>query len=197
MARKAQQAVSQSTFDDYVSRMEASGYSPESCADASMAPARVTGASRIASQRDDSEHGGPAQRAKRNVARRGASENQGQGSQPNHEAASSSSTAPSSAPGAAVFGDMLPPPGDSLWLRMVPEFNDPWENEALSVLLDVWTSHMDSRLQQWMSRHASSELATTAQDLARSPMSPTKRNGICAILTGARTPVRVFTNLNI
>ena len=197
VARKAQQAVSQSTFDDYVSCMEASGYSPESCGDASMAPARVTGASRIASERDDLEHGGPAQRAKRNVARRGASENQGQGSQPNHEAASSSGTALSSAPGAAVFGEMPPPPGDSPWLRMVPESKDPWENEALSVLLDVWTSHMDSRLQQWMSRHASSELATTAQDLARSPMSPTKRNGICAILRGALTPVRVFTNLNV
>ena len=63
--------------------------------------------------------------------------------------------------------------------------------------MDVWTSHMDSRLQQWMSKHGASEFAATAHDLARSRMSDTKCSGICAILRGARTPVRVFTNLNV
>ena len=91
---------------------------------------------------------------------------------------------------------MPPPASDTPWLRLAPENADPWGDEALDVLLDVWTSHMDSRLQQWAGKHATQELAATAGELARAVMSPTKRSGICAILRAARTPVRVFRNLN-
>ena len=82
------------------------------------------------------------------------------------------------------------------WLSLPPDSTDPWEEEALKVLVDVWSTHMNSRLQQWMAKHGGVELSATANDLARQPMSNTKRRGIVAVLKGTRTPPRVFTNLN-
>ena len=67
--KKARQAVPQSAFDEYVSRME--GTRSNTDPDTMMAPARATGSSRTASERD-SDDGGVAASAKRNVARRSA-----------------------------------------------------------------------------------------------------------------------------
>ena len=55
---------------------------------------------------------------------------------------------------------------------------------------------MDSRLQQWSSKHLQGEMKSTVETLARDAWSPEKKRGIFAVLTTSRVPVRLFTNLN-
>ena len=55
---------------------------------------------------------------------------------------------------------------------------------------------MDSRLQQWSSKHLQGEMKSTVETLARDAWSPEKKRGISAVLTTSRVPVRLFTNLN-
>ena len=207
--RKAQESLPRSDFDAYVARMETAARpskhraaSSPPAGDAAMTPVRSTGSSRIASELDTA--GEVAASAKRNVARRAGVIDA--------DAPSSSSTespmrppaskpgvdsllnpATPSTPGAAAFNNLSPPPA---WLMLPPEASDPWEDEAISVLMDVWSTHMDSRLQQWSAKHGGVELGATAAQLARQPMSESKRSGIVAVLRGAKTPPRVFTNLN-
>ena len=80
--------------------------------------------------------------------------------------------------GAAPFAAM-PLPVDSPWFCLQPESNDPLEEEALGVLHDVWTRHMDARLQQCISEHSWSALASTGE-FARFRLSKTKRSRIRA-----------------
>ena len=102
----------------------------------------------------------------------------------------SAESAPQS-PGTPAFGSLLPP-APLTWLSLPPASEDPWTDDATSVLMDVWSSHMDAHLQQWMNKHGGMEFSATVSQLACGPMWENKRSGIVAILRGAKTPLRVF-----
>ena len=184
---RAQQCVSQATFDAYVSKMEAAGFKPGPAGlDSDMPQTRCTGTSRLASELD--AVGAVANAAKRNVAGRSASASSAH-SVVNVDDPAGSVPAESSprSPGAQAFGSLLPP-APLTWLALPPAPEDPWTDDAISVLMDVWSSHLDARLQQWMNKHGGMEFSATASQLARSPLSDDKRSGIVAIVRGAKTP---------
>ena len=55
-------------------------------------------------------------------------------------------------PGAQSFGSLLPS-APLTWLTLPPTAEDLWTDDAISVLMDVWSSHLDAELQQWMNKH--------------------------------------------
>ena len=194
----ASEAAPLATFEDYVVAMSAAGFSSES--DSAMAPARVTGVARGATVLEDGDHGSPAERAKARAAKRAhtpsGSTAKGAVASPS---SSSSSLLPSpaprsklpSTPGADAFAAA---PRQHQWLHMSPDATSQWVPEALDLLFNEWSPHMDARLQQWASKHSTPEMRTTIDALVRSPMNAEKRKGLSSVLEGCRTPVRVFVN---
>ena len=67
--------------------------------------------------------------------------------------------------------------------------------EALALLFNEWSKHVDARLRQWVSKHNTPELRQTLDNVIRSPMNASKNQGLTSVLEGCRTPVRVFTNV--
>ena len=194
----ASEAAPLATFEDYVVAMSAAGFSSES--DSAMAPARVTGVARGATVLEDGDHRSPAERAKARAAKRA---HMPSGSTAKEAVASPSSSSssllpspaprskPPSTPGADAFAAAPP---QHQWLHMSPDATSRWVPEALDLLFNEWSPHMDARLKQWASKHSTPEMRTTIDALVRSPMNAEKRKGLSSVLEGCRTPVRVFVN---
>uniref|UniRef100_A0A7S4L9Y3 Uncharacterized protein n=1 Tax=Eutreptiella gymnastica TaxID=73025 RepID=A0A7S4L9Y3_9EUGL len=50
-----------------------------------------------------------------------------------------------------------------------------WVPEALDLLFGEWSTHMDTRLQQWISKHNTAEMQKTMDQLVQSPMGSAKK----------------------
>ena len=55
-------------------------------------------------------------------------------------------------PGTDVFAATPHP-----WLHMSPDTESAWVPEALDLLVNEWSTHMDASLQQWVSKHSAPE----------------------------------------
>jgi hypothetical protein len=187
--QQASASLPAESFNDYVMRMEHAGFKPADD-DTPMSTARLTGAPRMASE--SQEIGSPGQTAKERAAKRAHT--------PSGAGGASSSSSVFATPasrmqaGAAAFGGVSPP--SAPWLALKPTESSQWSDDALDLLFSEWTAHMDSRLQQWSSKHLQGEMKSTVETLARDAWSPERKRGISAVLTTSRVPVRLFTNLN-
>ena len=186
--QQASASVPAQSFNDYVTRMEQAGFKPAS-EDTAMSTPRLTGAPRTASETQDVES--PGQTAKERAAKRAHTPSGASGS-----SSSSSFVAPTprTPAGAAAFGEVSPL--GAPWLALKPTESSQWSEDALDLLFSEWMAHMDSRLQQWASKHLRGEMKGTVETLARDSWSPEKKKGISAVLTASRVPVRLFTNIN-
>ena len=61
------------------------------------------------------------------------------------------------------------------WLHMPPDENSAWVPEALDFLFGEWSTHMDTHLQQWISKHNTAEMHKTMDQLVQSPMGSAKK----------------------
>ena len=93
-------------------------------------------------------------------------------------------------PGTDVFATTPHP-----WLHMSPDTVSAWVPEALDLLFNEWSTHMDAKLRQWVSKHSTPEMRQTVDNLVRSLMNASKKQGLTSVLEGCRTPIRVFTNI--
>lgn len=81
------------------------------------------------------------------------------------------------------------------WAQLPPTVNNQWTDDALDCLLAEWDEEQDRRLMTWVQNHAGGEWPDTVNAVKARPMGPEKRDGIKAILSATRTPLRVFTNI--
>ena len=187
--QQASASLPAESFNDYVTRMEQAGFKP-ALEDTAMSTSRLTGAPRTASETQDI--GSPGQTAKERAAKRAHTPSGASGS--SSSSSSFVSPTPRTLAGAAAFGGVSPPRAP--WLALKPTESSQWSEDALDLLFSEWTAHMDSRLQQWASKHLQGEMKSTVETLARDSWSPEKKRGISAVLTTSRVPVRLFTNSN-
>ena len=162
--KQALEATPRSQFSAYVTRMAQVGYTPPA-EDAAMNPAHLTGPIQDRLDEPVNDIGSPSQSAKERAAKQANTPSGAGPSRSTFVASSSSSLLPTL--GAQTFNS-VPAPSAS-WLCMPPTPESQWSEDALELLFGEWSAHMDSRLQQWATKHAQREMKSTVDSLVRTP----------------------------